>query len=420
VQVYNEVKKIVVGLVLIAACIHSFAQTKNLQYYLTTGVKNNALLREQQLVIGANALDSQRFEAGLKTQVTGVAANTLSPLMFGFGFDPALTNIAAMNETVNFNRTFIKKNYMQSQRRNFTLFADSVKNEKALSKRDLERTITSQYITVYSDVQQFNFLNDIYEIFKTEEIIIRKLTENNIYRQTDYLTFVVTMQQQQLQIKQAKMQILNDLGTLNYLCGINDTNYNCTNMEAPEIDLSPTPFDISNSLFFRNFTLDSIALSNNIALINFSYQPRFNVYGNAGWVSSLAYQAWKNFGYNFGVGIAVPIYDGHQKKMLLQKNRLQYDILASNREFFTRRYSAECLRLRKQLDATDALLTEINDQITYTEALIKANRKLMQTGDAKIADFIIAVNSYLTAKNLLTQNRNNRLQIINQINYWNQ
>jgi hypothetical protein len=44
---------------------------------------------------------------------------------------------------------------------------------------------------------------------------------------------------------------------------------------------------------------------------------------------------------------------------------------------------------------------------------------LLETGDARIADLVIALNNYLTAKNLLTQNTVSRLQIINQINYWN-
>jgi hypothetical protein len=43
----------------------------------------------------------------------------------------------------------------------------------------------------------------------------------------------------------------------------------------------------------------------------------------------------------------------------------------------------------------------------------------METGDAKITDFVIAINNYLSAKNLLTQNNINRMQIMNQLNYWN-
>ncbi|HXO74667.1 MAG TPA: hypothetical protein VN824_05535, partial [Puia sp.] len=65
------------------------------------------------------------------------------------------------------------------------------------------------------------------------------------------------------------------------------------------------------------------------------------------------------------------------------------------------------------------LIGQINDQVRYSEALIEANGKLLGTGDAKISDYILALSNYLNAKNLLTQNNITRLQIINQINYWN-
>jgi len=65
------------------------------------------------------------------------------------------------------------------------------------------------------------------------------------------------------------------------------------------------------------------------------------------------------------------------------------------------------------------LLTDITEQMKYSETLIKVDAKLMQTGDLKIADLILAVNNYLTVKNLLTQTTVSRLQLINQLNYWN-
>ena len=73
----------------------------------------------------------------------------------------------------------------------------------------------------------------------------------------------------------------------------------------------------------------------------------------------------------------------------------------------------------QQLLATDELIKDINNQLKYSQSLIDVNEKLLETGEAKIADYILALNSYLNAKNLITQNTIIRLQIINQINYWN-
>jgi hypothetical protein len=47
------------------------------------------------------------------------------------------------------------------------------------------------------------------------------------------------------------------------------------------------------------------------------------------------------------------------------------------------------------------------------------NKKLLETGDAKVTDFILALSNYVNARNLVGQNTISRLLIINQINYWN-
>jgi len=92
---------------------------------------------------------------------------------------------------------------------------------------------------------------------------------------------------------------------------------------------------------------------------------------------------------------------------------------AGFKDFFSRQYSQQIAQLMQQLTATDGLLVEINDQVRYAKALIEADGKLMQTGDLHVTDYVLAINNYLNAKNQLTQNTINRLQIINLINYWN-
>ena len=65
------------------------------------------------------------------------------------------------------------------------------------------------------------------------------------------------------------------------------------------------------------------------------------------------------------------------------------------------------------------LLADIDEQMKFSESLIKVDTKLMQTGDLRIADLILAINNYLSIKNLKTQTNITHLQLINQLNYWN-
>ncbi|MES1224855.1 MAG: hypothetical protein ABUT20_55715, partial [Bacteroidota bacterium] len=66
------------------------------------------------------------------------------------------------------------------------------------------------------------------------------------------------------------------------------------------------------------------------------------------------------------------------------------------------------------------LIDKINQQIEYTNTLIAADLKMLQTGDIKLTDLILAINNHFNARNLLRQNNISKLKIINQILYLNQ
>ena len=136
-------------------------------------------------------------------------------------------------------------------------------------------------------------------------------------------------------------------------------------------------------------------------------------------MSSFAYRAYKNFGTGFGLDLTVPIYDGKQRKLQYSKLDIAERTRKSYKSFYQNQYYQQVAQLKQQLQATESLIGDINNQIKYSEGLIQVNAKLLTTGDAKIADMVIALDNYLAAKNLLTQNKISRLQIINQINYWN-
>ncbi len=53
-------------------------------------------------------------------------------------------------------------------------------------------------------------------------------------------------------------------------------------------------------------------------------------------------------------------------------------------------------------------------------ALIDANRVLLNSGDISITDYLLSVNNYLNAKNLLIEKAIERFRIINEMNYWSE
>jgi outer membrane protein TolC len=291
----------------------------------------------------------------------------------------------------------------------------SIGNTAEVAEKDLQRAVTSQYISAYGSMLTMQFNEEIQALLEKEERILKELTQSNIYKQADYLTFYVTLQQQRLIYQQSEIQYKNDFAMLNYLCGILDTAAVPLTDPALRPAGPQTPY---NTIFYRQFSLDSLKVLNQRSVIGYSYKPKVSAFADAGYLSSLSYQAEKNFGASVGVTLTIPIYDGRQRRMKYSKTEITERTRTAYRDFFLRQYDQQVAQLLQQLGATQRLVNEIDGQIKYSRTLIEVNERLLETGNARITDYIVAINTYLNARNLSTGNYISRQQIINQINYW--
>ncbi|MCW3090161.1 MAG: TolC family protein [Ferruginibacter sp.] len=404
-------------IVFIFTSVYGCAQNNNqLSFYVENALRNSPLLSEYESQLQSSRYDSLLIRAAYKTQVTGTSFNSYAPVIKGIGYDEAITNGANVAALVGVNKQLPNRKVLNAQFRNIQLQNELAGNSSAISQQDLKKTIIAQYITAYGDLQQLDFNRQVNNLLSKEESLLKKLTQKNVYREVDYLAFLVTLQQQSLVIKQLTMQYQEDYATLNYLSGVTDTTFIL--LQDPQLSLHQLP-SIEQSVFFKKYELDSLKLKNDKAVVEATYLPKINVFADGGYNSSLAYQYHKNFGTSFGVSASIPIYDGRQKQMQYSKLSVAEKTRSRYRDFFLRQYRQQVAQLTQQLASTDELITAITDQVRYSKALMEANGKLLQAGELRVADYIVAINNYLTVQNQLSQNTINRLQIINQLNYWN-
>ena len=173
-----------------------FAQQKNLDYYILSALQSSPLLNDFHNQVLSNNIDSLRIRASLKPQVNGISNDIYAPNINGWGYDPALTNGGQLSAWVSVTKTLVPKNNLKNQFQNIQLQNLSVATAGKITEQDLKKSIISQYITVYGDLQQVAFNKEILEVLQKEETILKQLTEKTVYKQTDYLTFLVTKQQQ--------------------------------------------------------------------------------------------------------------------------------------------------------------------------------------------------------------------------------
>lgn len=392
------------------------AQTYTLDHFLELAQNNSPLLKDLRNQVANNQLDSLRIRAVYKPQVNATSAGYYSPVVSGFGYAGAITNVHTVNALMGVNQSLDSKKNIAAQLAAITLLSQSVSNAAKISEQDLKKAITSQYITAYGDLQQLKFNQEIVDLLNKEEDLLKKLTRTNVYHQSDYLTFLVTLKQQQLTLQQSRMLYKNDYATLNYLTGVADTTY--AELQEPGLH-KMIRADISNSIFFGQYKLDSLKLVNSKALVDFTYKPKINLLADGGYNSDFASQPYKNFGVSVGFSLSLPVYDGGQRKIQYQKLSLAEDTRRTYKAFFDTQYHQQIAQLSQQIDGNQKLLDQIDEQMKFSESLIKVDTKLMQTGDLRIADLVLAINNYLSIKNLKTQTNITNLQLINQLNYWN-
>lgn len=415
-------KKLLIIFIIIHVAVISFAQPvplrheiNNLDYFIQNALASSPLLKDYESQLSSLTLDSRIFLASLKPQVNGVSNNSYAPVIGGWGYDKVFTNGQQLSALVSASKSLLNKKSIASQLENLQILGQSAMNSSKISEQDIKKTVTDQYITVLGEQLQLDFNNRVNNMLLNEDSILKKLTQDNVYKQSDYLAFAVTRQQQLLSTSQLRIQYDYDYAALNYMAGIADTTV--TPLPDPQL-FSTTVGDFTASLFYKQFELDSMKLANDRALVDVNYRPKINLFADAGYNSSLAYKPYKNWGTSVGINITIPIYDGKQKNMQYSRIDIQERNRLFKKDFFARQRRQQILQLVQQLHSTEQQISQINNQVRYTETLITVNEKLLATGDIRLTDFILSLNNYFSAKNLVTQNYITRLRIINQLNYW--
>lgn len=403
-------------LLLLLGSLRAFSQQKDLSFFLNRSIENSPQIYDLQNQLLANRVDSQLVVAGNTFQVSGIGNGLYAPVINGAGYDAIVTNGQQLTALVGVTKQINTGKNLSIAFQNLQLQRDSIRISSTLTAKDIRRAVTTQYIITYGDQEQIGITNEIIGLLSNEDSILKKLTQNNVYKQADYLSFLVTLQQQELSRSQIMVQYKNDYSTLNLLAGIVDTSIH--SLALPGI-YKEGSVDFDTSAFFQRFTNDSLRILNQKSGIKVSYRPKISLFADAGYQSALTLTPYKNFGSSVGINVSIPIYDGHQKQLQYTKLDIAERTRQRQKDYFSQQYQQQIQILEQQLRELQKLSQPIMNQIHYLETLISVNGKLLETGDIKITDYLLAINNYLASRNLVVQNDIARLQLINQLNYWN-
>jgi outer membrane protein TolC len=392
------------------------AQGRTLDYYINQGLKNSPLLKDYQLQIASNSVDSQKVKATFKPQVGLNGQIYYAPNYNGYGYDGQVTNGGGNYQAqLAVSQALIIHKSKQAQLEGLDIQNQSLANTSKISELDLRRAITDQYIIAYRDFGIMQSVHEVLDLLSGEEDAIRPLVQRGIYAQTDFLNIRMAGETQRLSLRQSQIQYQNDLYSLNIICGLEDTAF--ASLSRPVIDVAQQP-DLANSVLLRQYRIDSFKFMNRRKLVDVNYQPKLSAFADAGIWSTYIPAIYRNLGAGVGLNFSMPLYDGKQRKFEYQKIALAAQISHNYELFYKRQYKQQVMQLSAQLRATDDLIAETNKQIALAREVIDAYRAQLDRGLIRVTDLVLTVNNYINFKTSASQASMSRLQIINQLNYY--
>lgn len=406
--------KNILSTLILTILIFSNTNAQTLDSYIQSALNHSPLLYDYNNQVLSGRLDSLMLIATFKPQVNQVSQAMYAPAGSGWGYDEAITNGGNYSAVVHVTQSIFNKKQINNQLQSMAILSHTLKNNEKITVIDLKKSITSQYLTAFTDYSQHQFNQSILIQLNNELKTVKVLVDKGVYLMTDYMNLQVFITAQKIAIMQSFIQLKNDLALLNYICGVSDQPE--INLVKPEI-IVQNNFNPESSPLFEQFSIDSLKNMNSKRLIDLNYVPKLNVFADAGFNSIVPENIPHNLGTSFGVNLSIPIYDGKQRKMQYDKIMLAENTRIFYKRYYSSQYKLQFSQLTNQLKMNESLVSEIRNQLTEQERLIDLYRIELDGGLVRFLDFLAVLNNYATTKNTLLITEMNQLQIINQLNY---
>ena len=398
-------KKLVFILFLIQVSNIALSQKRELDYFLTEGLKNNPALLEIANLQQYFQIQNEFITAQNKKPQVGFTADYLfAPYFFdngrpvsitqtpspkAFGYDAGLTNgglyAAQLNVAIPlFNTSILKRLHEQNK-----VQADVSSYSRKQIEHDLAKAIIDQYVITYQFLQQTGYLQKIIDQLENRKPLVDALVKQGLLQQNDYLLLDIQLTTNSNDLKQLEFAYNNGIALLKNLSLISDTTLFI--LGKPSITINPGPLDYYNVLKFK---LDSLNLATQENVFNSKYKPQVSLLGSTGINAADIRNVPHNIGLAAGVHVSIPISDGNQRKLYHRQNA----VLLSNQRIYLD--NATLLRqnnlrnAKQQIEQWRQTIEMAKEPIQKQELLLDIIKDKVMNGQVTVMDYINALQEY--------------------------
>ena len=242
------------------------------------------------------------------------------------GYDMAVTDGGQYLATVTVNQGLFNGKKLDTHVEKANIQNQISDNNIELTVHELENAVKHQYLLCLKSQKQAANNQDVIKEVRDEIATMQPLVQNAIYKQSDLKLLQITLQNYQQAYETFRAEYQDNVYNLNLLCGINENAD--TEIEPVEFQLSPVVTSASH--FLTSFYLDSLAIVADRKISELKYQPQVNLFANAG-MNAVYVPSVNRLGFSTGATFSLTLFDGHQRKMELQKSQINLETLQFNK-----------------------------------------------------------------------------------------
>ncbi len=428
----GKVKKYILSILLLFLDFGLSAQQRDLNFYLEQAKINSLLInksKNENLIV---SLDLQQINSILsKPEVNILSGVLIAPIISHdnpanrlewvskgatdySGFDLALTEGGQYQALISVKQPLLSASKYKTYAQKAGISGQINENNIALTIHELEQVVGYQYLLcIRSKMQIDNSLflfRELGEQLKT----MKKLVENAIYKQTDYMLLQIEVQDFQSEYKMFQAEYMNNLFDLNQICGISDTS----NVDLQDLNFTLRPENVASSKFLTGYRLDSLNIIADQAILELKYKPQLDLFAETG-LNAVYKPAFNRLGFSTGITLSWNIFDGRQRNILRDKSAINLQTIEFDKKNFMKQNDIGKNKILNQISAVNERINLNEQQSYHYDELYNAYAKELSHGEASVMDFKNLMKDIAAKKQEIIQLKMEKQLLINAYNYLN-
>lgn len=409
------------------------APARDLSFYLAQARQNSPLARDAQNQLQAAGVETQRLRAlYTKAQLTLTGNYLVAPvishdngrselLYSGLnadsysGFDKNLTNGALYQGYAQVTQPLYNGGRFKAFAQQAQTTALGLQNLARLSVHDLEKLVGDQYILCRQDLEQLAYLRELLDILDKQSLLVRKLAQASLLKQSDYTLLTIEQQTQRLALNTYRTAYRRDLLDLNVLCGLGDTAE--VRLLAPGLVLQRAPVALSR--YAERYRLDSLNLALTQQVYELRYRPQLNAFANGGLNAISLPDIPHRFGVSAGLNFTMFVFDGSQRQLSRERTGILLRSVQQARQNFQTVNPVRLTRILDELRALEARQHLAREQLASYRSLLDSYKREVIAGQLPVINYVQVLKNFAAASRDFVLLDSNRLLLLNAYNYWN-